>query len=361
MLDLTGQPVLVLTALLASGVTAAAVLLRGRSAPGRRLQEVGARAALVLVAQFLAVASVFLGVNDQYGFYSSWSDLFGQTTQTAAIVTAGRTAAPSGSLPAVASGTHGVGTTETITTHAGAGGPALKTLVWLPPQYGQARYAHTAFPVVMFLPGQPSNPARVFQQYAFGATASAAIAAGQVAPFVAAFPPLMTNPPRDTECTNVPGGPQALDWLTKDVPSLLRAHVRVARPGPLWSVMGWSTGGFCASKLLLTHPREFHAAVSFGGYFTPLTDSTTGDLFGGSPTVRNLNSPLWLYDTYGLRGTRLLVVAGKQDPEAWRAGVPLLRATRSDPGVSHIVFPLGGHNYTNYRAYLAPALHWLGP
>jgi S-formylglutathione hydrolase FrmB len=31
----------------------------------------------------------------------------------------------------------------------------------------------------------------------------------------------------------------------------------------------------------------------------------------------------------------------------------------ADPNVTLITFPTGGHNYRNYKAYLATALEWL--
>jgi K+ transporter len=33
-------------------------------------------------------------------------------------------------------------------------------------------------------------------------------------------------------------------------------HFRVSRDGRQWSAAGWSTGGFCAAKLLLHHPNR---------------------------------------------------------------------------------------------------------
>jgi hypothetical protein len=123
--------------------------------------------------------------------------------------------------------------------------------------------------------------------------------------------------------------------------------------------MGWSTGGFCAAKVLLRDPGKFHAAVSFGGYFDAITDTTTGDLFHNSVAAREDNSPRWLYRQHGLRGGRLLVVVGRQDREAWSSSAPLLALGGNDPDLSRITFPDGGHNYRNYRAYLLPSLRWL--
>ncbi|MEO7422628.1 MAG: alpha/beta hydrolase-fold protein [Ornithinibacter sp.] len=361
MLDLTAQSLVVLSALLTGATVLAAVVTRFRRVPRRRALELVARGALVVAAQVMAVATVALVVNNQYGFYASWEDLLGQTPQAAPIVAGGSADGMQGSVAVFAGrpGGRGSGTIQTMTVRDGYSGSPLDTLVWLPPQYSAKRYSTIKFPVVMFLPGQPSSPAHVFQQYDFGSVASRAIAAGRVKPFVAVFPPLMTDRPRDTECTNVSGGPQALSWLIKDVPTALAAHYRVTRPGSGWSVMGWSTGGFCAAKVLLTQPNEFHAAVSFGGYFDAITDSTTGDLFHGSAVAREGNSPRWLYRKHGMRGSRLLVVVGKQDREAWASTTPLLAESGSDPGISHVAFPEGGHNVKAYRTYLVPALQWL--
>lgn len=361
MLGLTAQPLLILVALLTVMTVVVAVGLRFRRGPGRRTTELLTRGALVVAAQVLAVTTVALVVNNQYGFYASWGDLLGRTPQAAPILTSGSSDGMLGSAAVFSGrrGGRGSGTIQTMTVRDGYSRSPLDTLVWLPPQYSAKQYSTTRFPVVMFLPGQPGSPAHVFQEYDFGSVASRAIAAGRVKPFVAVFPPLMTDPPRDTECTNVLGGPQALSWLTKDVPTALTSHYRVASPGPRWSVMGWSTGGFCAAKILLSQPSEFHAAVSFGGYFDAITDSTTGDLFHGSAAQRQQNSPRVLYQEHGLRGARLLVIVGQQDSEAWASTKPLLADTRSDPGVSHVAFPEGGHNFRIYRTYLAPALQWL--
>lgn len=347
MFALTGQPLLVLTASLAVIAPVIAVVLWSRHRrEGRSVMAVLGRTSLVVAAQLLAVATLFLVVNNQYAFYTSWADLLGRTTQAATVQNN-------------AAANTGDGTLSTLTVHGSAAKGTRQTLVWVPPQYTQAKYATTRFPVVMFLPGQPSSPSTVFRQYDFGTIASRAIAGGQVRPFVAVFPPLMTNPPRDTECTDIPGGPQAQTWLTTDVPTALSKSYRVADPGRQWSVIGWSTGAFCATKLVLAHPDRFGAAASFGGYYQPLTDGTTGDLFHGSRSLQRQNSPLALYRDHGIRGGKLLIVSGRQDRGSWGSAAQMIAATRGDKNVSYIAFPSGGHNYRNYRAYLQPALQWL--
>jgi enterochelin esterase-like enzyme len=304
----------------------------------------------VLACQFLAISALFLWVNSEYGFYTSWSDLFGVRTERATIQTNGlqtsRLVRP------------GAGHLQVLTVPSrSAADHNRKVLVWLPPQYEQPEFKTTAFPVLMVLPGQPSTPEVMFRHYDFGQVATTEINAGRIKPFIAVFPPLMTNPPRDTECTNIPGGPQAYTWLSSMVPNTIRRQVR-AEPGP-WSLAGWSTGAFCSAKLLLNQPKNFQAAVSLGGYFTPITDRTTGDLFHANSSARRRNSPLWLYRQQGLHGRKLLLICGRQDKESWPPNQQMLAASRGDPGVSILDFPTGGHNYRNYRRYLPDALQWL--
>jgi S-formylglutathione hydrolase FrmB len=214
----------------------------------------------------------------------------------------------------------------------------------------------------MFLPGQPSTPAGTFRHFKFASTATRLIDSGRVPPFIAVFPTLMIAPPRDTECTNVPGGPHAESWLERDVPAFVMQHYRADPLGAGWTAIGWSTGGFCATKLLTTHPADYSSAVSFGGYYQPLEDHTTGNLFDGNQRLQRWNSPMWLFQhdqAYGGIGQdRMLLVAGMQDKETWPQTQRMLQAVGPDPAVAHIAFPVGGHNYENYSHYLPAALVW---
>jgi hypothetical protein len=90
----------------------------------------------------------------------------------------------------------------------------------------------------MVLPGQPSTPEAMFNGFSFAQQATRAIDSGKVEPFIAVFPPLMIAPPRDTECTDVPGGPQAETWLSRSVrEQVIRtgAPIRPGRSGRAWA------------------------------------------------------------------------------------------------------------------------------
>jgi S-formylglutathione hydrolase FrmB len=344
--NLTGLPLVVLVGavtVVAPFVTA----LLWRRGSGSWVGAVG-RVAAVLACQALAVATTFLVVNRDYVFYSNWADLVGTGSQAAKIQTQSLVQPGQGSL-------------EVLQVHGAASGANAQVLVWHPPQYDQPAYAHTRFPVLMVLPGQPSTPTVMFSHFDFAASATAAIDAHQIKPFVAVFPPLMTNPPRDTECTDVVQGPKAETWLAQDVPGAVLRHERVSSARTSWAVTGYSTGAFCAVKLMLNHPAVFTAAAGFGGYYQPLTDHTTGNLFGRSKNRYDVNSPLWLYGRTGLApGQRMLLITGQEDRESYGATQKMLAATKGDPGVASVVFPTGGHNYRNYAAAMPAVLRWLG-
>lgn len=324
--------------------------LRRRS-PGSRRSRLGSGAvvlSLALVAQLAAVAVVGLAVNRQFEFYSGWRDLLGRQSDAADVIKG------NGGLD------RGHGQLEVLPVDGRRSHTRSEMLAWLPPQYSDPAYRHRRFPVVEFLPGQPEQPAGVFRGFQLVSTAEAAISSGRVPPFVLVVPPLMIRPPSDTECTNVPHGPQALTWLAADVPHAITSHLRVDPPGRHWSVFGWSTGGFCAAKLVYAYPHEFAAAVGLGAYYQPITEQTWPNLFGGLPAVMRHNSPQWLFAhrSSGLTA-RLLIVSSRQDGESWESSAKMIAATRDNPNVSRLVLPSGGHNFGVYRPYVAPGLRWL--
>ena len=351
MVELTSSTLLWVVVVAAVLLPLITVVIWSRSAPGRStasaLGLAASRLLLVVVSQLVAVVALFLWVNNQYGFYNTWADLLGQeASRPEPVATTGLSA--------------GKGTLERLVIHGQAAGVTGQALVWLPPQYQDPRYAGMKFPVLMFLPGQPSSPQHVYGEYNLGAVATEEIAAGKIKPFVAVFPPIMINPPRDTECTDVAGGPPAEKWLVDDVTRAMTSQYRVEPPGKKWSVAGWSTGALCAAKLVLRHPQQFAASVSFGGMYQAYLDNTTGDLFGGDKQLQNENSPLWLYQNRGgTQGTKLLLIAGKADTESWPTTSQMVTVAKGDPNVTLLTFPLGGHNYRNYVSQLPAALVWL--
>ncbi len=194
----------------------------------------------------------------------------------------------------------------------------------------------------------------------------AAIAAGKVHPYILVIPQITpfddrSAPWDNQECGDVPGDADVATWLTQDVRRMVLRNFRAIGSAAGWGLMGYSTGGFCAAKLVLQYPERFHAAVSLSGYYVPESRLLTGDR-----ALATRNSPLWLIGHERTPAISLLMTASGQDRDdppsepqqmidAARAN-PLSRATE----VQSFVAPLGGgHNQGAWQKMLPTAFAWL--
>jgi pimeloyl-ACP methyl ester carboxylesterase len=320
----------------------------------------------VLVGQAATVAAVAVDVNRDYGFYPSWSSLVGTDLPPPAVglglgVGVSDLASRRRVVP-LAGSSSGVGRFKKVMLKGPQSGITQAVIAWFPPQYDERAYARTRFPVVMVLGGAGVHIAYVVKRLDFARAASEEIRTGRVAPFVALFPELNVAPPMDTECIDYPGGPQAFTWLDRDVTQWAASTLRVSREGARWSVMGWSTGGYCAAMLHLRDPARFGAAASVEGYFTPEPDSTTGDLgrlLKQSPRLAHETSALWLIENRARRSTHLLVMTSKTDPQSRPQSLLFLRRERKVPGIQPYVVPDLGHSLDAYKVVVPPILCWL--
>ena len=321
----------------------------------------------VLVGQGAAVAAVAVDVNRDYGFYPSWSSLFGTGLAPPVVAQGVRLGlngqvAPHRPLLRVSDPATGTGRYEQVSLKGSLSGVTQKVIAWLPPQYGDRRYLTTRFPVVMVLGGADVRIATVVDRLDFATMASEEIRSGRVAPFVAVFPEINVALPIDTECTDYPGGPQAFTWLNQDVRNWATSTLRVATDSQRWSVMGWSTGGYCAALLHLRAPDRFGAAASVEGYFSPEPDSTTGnlaELLKASSLLAHESSPTWLIKNRPPANVHLLVMTSQQDPQSRPQSLEFLRQVRDVPGIQPYVVRGLGHTLDAYAAVAPPILGWL--
>lgn len=174
---------------------------------------------------------------------------------------------------------------------------------------------------------------------------------------------VMMNPavalPRDTECTNVPAGPQALTYLAQDVPTYLESRFRIQAAG--WGAMGDSTGGYCATKIAMTTSNVFRALVSLSGYYHAISDNTTGSLWAGSEVLRDVNSPDWLLANQPAPPIAVLATIGST--ELGSDGVldtrKFLSYVRPPMTAESIVVPGGGHNFSDWSRVLPRSMAFL--
>lgn len=360
-MGLTSTPFLVLLALATLGLPACLLVLWGRLR-GPQAVKAGTRLGLIAASQCAAVLLALVAVNDQYLFFTSWQDVLGAPPAPGTI-TAARSERLAGPLGAVY--------VSQVTTHVQADGGQLLTevmlgshshvtgrvLVHLPAGYATSG---RAYPVIELLQGWHSGPATWINNLGLLGALATEQRLNALGPVIAVMPDINVAAPRDVECTNVPGGPQAETWLTSDVHDLVLGQFRALPSANSWSVMGFSTGGYCAAKLALRQPGWFHSAVVLSGYFDALKDHTTGDLWGGDRQRRNDNSPLWLITHRPTPTFDLLAFASRHDQDSYPSTAQFLSLPHGNVSVYSLIAAQGGHNFKALRAALPELLGWVG-
>ncbi|WP_035791582.1 alpha/beta hydrolase [Kitasatospora mediocidica] len=349
-MGLDGSGFLALVALLTAAAFVGTLVL-WRSLRGWTAVHHLRRALLLLGCQALAVLLAVVAINDQYGFYTSWDDLLGTTSAGVA-----RPYAPAG-----------------FAQHDGAGPLAFRPLpggwqqatlagpqsgltgtvdVWLPPQYHSPQYAGHRFPVVELLHGVPGQPSDWIGNLDTTGTLTAAVSAGTSEPFILVAPDI-TFGGQDTMCSDAPGaGPKIDTWLTLDVRTAIQSTLRASASRDGWGLLGYSTGGLCASKLALQHAGEYRAAVSIAG--DAANTSTLLD-----QQQRDENSPLWLAANRPAPEVALLLAASRADDTTAADAQALAAAVRPPTAVSLMIQPDGGHNPDVWNGMLPGAWSWL--
>jgi enterochelin esterase-like enzyme len=156
----------------------------------------------------------------------------------------------------------------------------------------------------------------------------------------------------DTECTNLTGGPQAETFLTRDVPSYAKAHLRVRTDRAGWALIGYSAGGFCATNLALRHPAEYAAAASLSGYSNP-------GIKVGDGSEKTTNNDAWRLTHLPQPATSLYLAWAADDPPTRRASLLIARLAHAPLAVTTAVVGHGGHSDAAWQAMEAPAFDWL--
>jgi S-formylglutathione hydrolase FrmB len=232
--------------------------------------------------------------------------------------------------------------------------------VYLPPQYFQRAYARARFPVVLALTGYPGTSESMITRLGLPAEAARLVAGRRLPPAIVVMMNSAPAMPRDTECTNVPAGPQVETFFAQDVPSLIERHFR-AEPGPAgWSVLGYSTGGYCAAKLAMLNPYQFATAVSMAGYYVAVRDGTTGSLYGGSLGYRHENDPDWRLRHLPAPPVSVLVTSSRSGETSYPGTLEFLRLVRPPMRAYSLFLPQGGHNFRTWARELPQCLEWLG-
>lgn len=264
------------------------ILVRWNAAGARSLVGFLKRIVGLLLLMVLAVLSVLAPVNAQYGWYTSWTDVWSDLTGGTAVVgpqavhgepaaaaartvlgrsplaalpTTGRDKAPLHLTPTSYGGYHTFDVPGAKTHYTG------KVTMWFPPGY---RTGVTSHPVVEVFHGFLPSPLGTFSVFRMDEVVKTLHERqGMREPIIVI--PHWAPDRLDTECVDGgrPGDPPIETWMTEDVPAWVYQHFRVDASRDSWATSGASAGGWCALMATMLHPRTYSAAISLGGYAYP--------------------------------------------------------------------------------------------
>ncbi len=363
-MGLTSKKVLLLAAVVAVVLFGLTVWLWPRLSR-RGVAPVLGRVGILVATQLSLIAALGLIANYNFGFYGSWADLFGQETAPGVVVDHSnggaaeqlrvtRTLAvntPGGGVPRLG------GQIQKVQVSGPKSGISSTAYVYLPPEY--FREPQRVFPATLVLTGYPGIAESLYKHLKYPTIAAQQVRRGQAQPMILVMMRPTVAPPRDTECMNVPGGPQTETFFAKDLRAAMLAHYRIGRGGGSWGVIGDSTGGYCALKLTLEDPQDFSAGVGLSPDYAAPKDPTTGDLFGGSKAVRRENDLAWRLQHLPQPPVNLLVTTSRHGEKNYKATMRFIGLVKGPTRISSIILASGGHNFTTWSREIPPALSWL--
>ncbi|MGW1840712.1 alpha/beta hydrolase [Streptomyces sp. BBFR2] len=346
---------------------------------GRGVRVLLGRLGAVVLTQVALVCALALAVNNSFEFYGSWDDLLGNEDKAPVAVsdnggqyasigtTKGALIQPAGpqGLDRVTGLPKGpadkVGKMESVRIVGRRSRAINPAFVYLPPQYFQPQFRRQRFPVMVVISGYPGGIMNLAQHLQIPQNAGRLIAKGTMQPTVLVMVRPTIAPPRDTECVDVPGGPQAETFFTKDLPDAMRSAYRVGHDSSAWGAFGYSSGGTCSLQLAMRNPKIYTSAVSLSGDYAIKDDLTTGSLFGAGPEGAKREREhdlLWRMKHLPVPQISALVASSRQGEPDYGATMDFLHAAKPPMTVDSIILPRGSHQFGTWRREVVPALEW---
>jgi hypothetical protein len=293
---ITGKPFIVLLGLLTLALFILTQILWRRLA-GRGRAPVAGRVALLVGGQLAFVATLAAVVNGAFGFYTSWSELFGAGSQTYHLVDRG--VVPSAvnatqlSHPAAARA-GALAVTGSVVTQTLVGlrsGITARVRIYLPPRYFSHSAGHAGFPaIVVDDSGQSSSGAQL--------AAALLTAHGTVHPAIVVI--VDTADGAALPCMNSPERSQGELFWSQDVRTAVAYTYRVSLDADAWGVAGTDADGACAASLAIADSARFSAAAALGSW-------AAAGAAGVTPELGDTASPAAWLRTYHAPPVRLLL------------------------------------------------------
>ncbi|MGW7406060.1 alpha/beta hydrolase [Streptomyces sp. NPDC054833] len=380
-MGLTSEATVYVTAAVAVVCVALLVWLWPQLA-GRGLRHVLGRLAAIGVTQTVIIAAFACWLNSSYQFFGSWGELFGDTETAPVGVTQASIGHGTGNGPTAKGALVQPATSEQLNRVSGLPtGPAAvngrvdsvkvigrrtgvvdPAFVYLPPQYFQKAYARQRFPVIVTLSGYPGSIFNLAEHLRVSQTAGELQKSGRMQPTIMVMIRPTIAPPRDTECVDVPGGPQTETFLARDLPEALKSAYRVGHDASAWGVMGYSSGGSCALQLTMRNPGVYTTAGALSPDYKVKDDPTTGNLFGSGPgRVNRVNEHdlMWRLKHLPAPQVSVLVAESKHGERGYPQTLAFIKAVKAPMRVASIQPDQGSHNFPTWVREMPGTLQWM--
>ncbi|MFH9426332.1 alpha/beta hydrolase [Streptomyces sp. NPDC017529] len=360
-MGLTSKTVLLLAVLFAVALFALTIWLWPRLSK-RNWRAVLGRAGLLLATQLSIFALVGLLANNAHLFFGSWGELLGEKQDSVSTGPNGakvkllgieRSGLPGGSNPQTA------GRIEKVVLKGEKSKINSQAFVYLPPEYFQPEYAKKRFPASVVLTGYPGIAQNLYKKLHFPQSQHDLVRKNKAQPTILVMMSPAVVPGRDTECVDVPNGPQTETFFTQDVRHDIASHYRVGTDARNWGVIGDSTGGYCALKMPMRHPKTFSTGAALSADYKAPRDAKTGELFGGDKQLERENDLLWRQKNLPAAPVNLLVTSSKQGEPNYPDTLKFIQQTKSPGHIASIILDSGGHSFNTWRREILAALEWM--
>jgi S-formylglutathione hydrolase FrmB len=249
------------------------------------------------------------------------------------------------------------GTIVTTTLYGTASGLAERAYIYLPPVYFGLAPARN-LPITIVFSGYPGTAQELIARGRYPDALLTGLATNQVAPMVLVMLPPAVTFPWDTECTDIPNGPQAFTYYSHDLPDAVADQFHLNPTG--YASIGDSTGGYCAAKLESLDPSRFTVAVALSGYFHPAADSTTHGEFNDT-TLRDRNDLGWRLQHLPAPPVALLLATAydERGDDGYNTSADWLALIKAPMVGRELVLEHGKHNFATWDQEIPYGLSWI--
>jgi len=344
-----------------SGASLLFLLLFWRKLFKKGLVNLLFRFLLLALCQVLIISTLGIAINKRNGFYSSWGDLIGRTTDFAATAVASNQFI---TLDATIlnGGERSFDGQVIIRDIVKGENSGVSNLVYIILPKSLVSRIESGLPINLkqtkvfeFLAGYPAQPEFWIRSLNIAKALSNSENANPGTSIIGVIPAVNIAGKQDLECMNFPnGGPQAETWLTTDLHAFV--NNRLGIKNVRWGLIGVSTGGWCSAMLSIKHGDLFYGAVSIAGYYRPALAKKI------DPAIRAHLNKVYAFPQLedAMSGRiNMLLIASKGDPYSFKETKKFRALVHPNIDYKYIEIPSGGHNARVWISQLGIALDWL--